>query len=161
MNNASKIINNLLKQADSLYMVGIQPSRVILGIEVVKILKAYVDTFVYSANPKDNFLFMGLPVTIDYDNKWILMACAGNECDGEFWLDGHKEKESDDVSMAWHGTQNKNCGENTWTHDGKINCISDYISKLDPSEEEKIEYRKELVKNFDVTARCKAYVNEE
>lgn len=90
MNNGEKIINCLMNQADYLYMNNIEPSRIILGVHISNILKAYKDMFMYYKNPKPHIKCMGLPVTIDCENKWILMVCGGNECNGEYWLDEEK-----------------------------------------------------------------------
>ena len=63
------------------------PNRMILGIEIVKILDAYCKDYLEYKAYDDSFFVMGVPVTIDYKDKWIMMVCAGNEFDGRHWLD--------------------------------------------------------------------------
>ena len=88
MNIYNNIINCLLNQCDYLYMRNQMPNRVILGIEIVKILDAYCkDHYCEYKAYNDSFFVMGLPVTIDYKDKGIMMVCAGNESYGRCWLD--------------------------------------------------------------------------
>lgn len=86
MSDYEKIINNLMNQSDYMHMRNQYPNRVILGIEIVKILEAYCRDcyFEYKYDGSDSF--MGLPVTIDYKDKWIMMVCVGNESDGKYVL---------------------------------------------------------------------------
>lgn len=82
MVNYGKIVNNLMYQYDCLHMRNQYPSRVILGIEILKILEANMH-YSYRYNVSDgSYLFMNLPVTVDYKDKWIMMVCAGKEWDG-------------------------------------------------------------------------------
>lgn len=87
MNDYKNIVTCLINQYDLLHMRNQYPNRVILGIEIVKILDEHCRDcyFEYKAY-NDDFLFMGLPVTIDYKDKYIMMVCAGNEADGRYWL---------------------------------------------------------------------------
>ena len=80
MNNYSAIINNLGNQIAYWSVRGFEPSRIILGIEIVSILKSS-NYYWYSTISDEDMELMGLPVTIDYENKWIAMACVGNEWD--------------------------------------------------------------------------------
>lgn len=59
-----------------------------MGIEIVKILEVHSKYYIFEQKITDGrFLFMGLPVTVDYKDRWIMMVCAGNESDGRYWLD--------------------------------------------------------------------------
>lgn len=87
MNIYGNIINCLINQRDYLYMHNQMPNRVILGIKIAEILKSYGTDYYFEYKAyDDNFFIMGLPVTIDYKDKWIIMVCAGNESDGRYWL---------------------------------------------------------------------------
>lgn len=87
MNDYEKIVNNLMNQYDYIQMYGGCPNRVILGIEILKILDAYCRSYYFEYKAYDgSCLFMGLPVTVDYKDKWIMMVCAGNESDGQYVL---------------------------------------------------------------------------
>lgn len=85
MNNYSTIINNVTNQIAYWHVRGFEVSRIILGREIVSILKASNYYWCYTTSDED-MKFMGLPVTIDYENKWIMMACVGNEWDGRNFL---------------------------------------------------------------------------
>ena len=87
MSNYKKIIDNLMNQYDCIHMRNQYPSRVILGIEIVKILESYCNSYltIYETSSGD-FLFMNLPVTVDYKNKWIMMVCSGREWDGRDFI---------------------------------------------------------------------------
>lgn len=87
MSDYENIVNNLRYQYDRLHMRNQYPSRVVLGIEIVKILESYCNSYlsIYETASGD-FLFMNLPVTVDYKDKWIMMVCAGNASDGEYVL---------------------------------------------------------------------------
>ena len=87
MSDYGNIVNNLTYQYDCLHMRNQYPSRVILGIEIVKILESHCNYYlsIYETSNGD-FLFMNLPVTVDYKDKWIMMVCAGNEWDGRNFL---------------------------------------------------------------------------
>lgn len=88
MNNGEKIIANLINQSDYLYNQGLEPSRVILGERIVNILRLYHTNNILTYEPIDKECsFMGLPVTIDYQDKWILMVCVGDKCNGRYWLE--------------------------------------------------------------------------
>ena len=87
MSDYEKIINNLMNQVDWLRICNQMPNRVILGIEIVKILNAYCKDYYFEYKVYDDSCFvMGIPVTIDYKDKWIMMVCAGNESDGKYVL---------------------------------------------------------------------------
>ena len=81
------IINNLMKQCDWLLARNQIPNRVVLGVEIVKILETYCKNYLFEYKAYDgSFLFRGLPVTVDYQDRWIMMVCAGNEADGRNFL---------------------------------------------------------------------------
>lgn len=87
MNDYEKICNNLMNQGDWLLAVNKLPNRVILGVEIAKILDTYHKNCYLEYKPSDgSFLFMGLPVTVDYQDRWIMMVCTGNESDGRYVL---------------------------------------------------------------------------
>lgn len=86
MNDYRKIIDCLMNQIYYWRVRCIEPSRIIVGIEIVKILKSSMDYWCYQTSIYESAKFMGLSVTIDYENRWIMMVCAGNESDGRYWL---------------------------------------------------------------------------
>ncbi len=87
MSDYEKIINNLMNQGNWLLARNQIPNRVIFGIEIVKILESYCRDYYFEYKASDgSFLFRGLPVTVDYKDKWIMMVCAGNESDGQYVL---------------------------------------------------------------------------
>ena len=87
MSDYEKIATYLNNEYDYLRMCNQYPNRVILGIEIVKILETYCNNYILGYKAWDgNFLIMGLPVTVDYKDKWIMMVCAGNERDGRYLL---------------------------------------------------------------------------
>lgn len=86
MNDYKNIISNLMNQIGYWRVHNIEPSRFILGIEIAKILSNSNYYFCHQTCDYEDFELMGMPVTIDYKNKWIMMACAGEECDGRYWL---------------------------------------------------------------------------
>lgn len=87
MKNYENIVSCLMNQYDYLHMHNQYPNRVILGIEIVKILEAYCKNYLLEYKvANDDFLFIGLPVTIDHKDRWIMMVCAGNESDGRYCL---------------------------------------------------------------------------
>lgn len=88
MKDYEKIVNNLMNQIYYWRVRNIEPDRIILGIEIVKILHNST-CYIYESIDYDVVEFMGTPVTIDYKNKWIVMACAGKEWDMRNWLDGN------------------------------------------------------------------------
>lgn len=87
MSNYGKIINNLTNEICYWRVRSLEPSRIILGIEIVGILKnCCSDCMLNFEFDDDIFLIMGIPVTVDYKNKWALMVCVGNEWDGRDFL---------------------------------------------------------------------------
>lgn len=87
MSNYEKIVNNLMYQGDWLLTRNQIPNRVVLGVEIVKILESYNRSYYFEYKAHDgSFMFRGLPVTVDYQDKWIMMVCAGNESDGQYVL---------------------------------------------------------------------------
>lgn len=87
MNDYEKIVAYLKREYNYMHARNQYPNRVILGIEIVKILDTYCNDYIlkYRASNKD-FWVMNLPVTVDYQDKWIMMVCAGNASDGEYIL---------------------------------------------------------------------------
>ena len=80
MSDYGKIVDNLMNQIYYWRVHNIEPARIILGIEIVKILHSST-RYIYESIDYDVVEFIGIPVTIDYKNKWIAMACAGKEWD--------------------------------------------------------------------------------
>lgn len=80
MKDYGKIVDNLMNQIYYWRVRNIEPTRIILGIEIVKILQSST-YYLHESIDYDIVEFMGIPVTIDYKNKWIVMACAGKEWD--------------------------------------------------------------------------------
>jgi len=80
MKDYEKIFINLMNQIYDWRARNIEPTRIILGTEIVKILHNST-CHIYEATDYGVVEFMGIPVTIDYKNKWIIMACDGEEWD--------------------------------------------------------------------------------
>ena len=81
----NKIIETILTQECSIQMHGIEPDRVILGVNIYDILisDANMNIEVKFAKPSKYDLVIGLPITVDYVNKWLIKVCYGFEADGE------------------------------------------------------------------------------
>lgn len=87
MSDYGKIVNNLMNEIYYWRVRNLEPSRIILGVEIVSILKNYCSDYMLNFEVTDDICFiMGIPVTIDYENKWVLMVCVGNASDGEYIL---------------------------------------------------------------------------
>lgn len=79
----NKIIDQILIQEHDIECCGMTADRVILGKGVYDILNVVSD---YQRPPVEyssgNIAYaMGLPVTIDYQNKWLIKVCCGLETD--------------------------------------------------------------------------------
>lgn len=87
MSNYGKIVNNLMNEIYYWRVRNLEPSRIILGEEIVSILKSCCLDYMLNFEVADDIcLIMGIPVTVDYKNKWVLMVCVGNEWDGRNFL---------------------------------------------------------------------------
>lgn len=87
MNDYEKIINCLKREYYYMHARNQYPNRIILGIEIAKILGTYCKDYIVEYKAYDDSIFvMGLPVTIDYKDKWFMMICEGNEFDGKHLL---------------------------------------------------------------------------
>lgn len=90
MNGASRrfeqIMFNIEMQDEYLKRFGFEPNRIILGSSVYDILSRdfrgmiyhYADCFTKGSKAT----VMGMPVTVDYENKWLIEVCHGFEWDG-------------------------------------------------------------------------------
>lgn len=86
-----KIIDNIMWQdyhIKALY--DLQPNRIILGKYVYDILATASDAIWHRAeickvakNSDIEAYVIGLPVTVDYNNKWIIEVCYGLKHDGK------------------------------------------------------------------------------
>ena len=87
MSNYGKIVNNLMNEIYYWRVRNLEPSRIILGVEIASILKNCCSDYMLNFEVADDIcLIMGIPVTVDYKNKWVLMVCVGNEWDGRDFL---------------------------------------------------------------------------
>ena len=93
-----RLIEQFEKIIDKIYMQsyaikglwGIEPNRIVLGKYVYDILKAGSNNYVYCAehlktdvtDSNIEEFVIGLPITVDYDNKWVIEVCYGCEADG-------------------------------------------------------------------------------
>lgn len=87
MSNYEKIVNNLMSEIHYWRIRNLEPGRIILGVEIASILKNCRSDYMLNFEVADDIcLIMGIPVTVDYKNKWVLMVCVGNEWDGRDFL---------------------------------------------------------------------------
>ena len=87
MNDYERIVTCLKREYYYMNARNQYPNRMILGIEIVKILNAYCKDYLVEYKAYDDSIFvMGLPVTVDYKDRWIMLICAGNEFDGRCFL---------------------------------------------------------------------------
>lgn len=74
-------------QDEHLKRFDFEPNRVILGSNVYDILnRDFRSMICYDADyfaKGSKATVMGIPVTIDYENKWLIEVCYGFEWDGK------------------------------------------------------------------------------
>lgn len=82
-----QVITQLKMQEYDMSRFGLEPNRVILGRYIYDILEKEFRYGRYSVieHYKDDYVayMMGLPITIDEKNKWLIKMCSGFEMDGK------------------------------------------------------------------------------
>ena len=83
-----QVITQLKMQEYDMSRFGLEPNRVILGRYIYDILEREFRYGRYSViehyNDNDTVAYMmGLPITIDEKNKWLIKMCSGFEMDGK------------------------------------------------------------------------------
>lgn len=97
-----KIIDNIIWQNEGIRnLYDIQPNRIILGKNVYDILLTAscsswnpVKINIEIKNCEIEEYVMGLPVTVDYRNKWLIEVCYGSNCYGKDLLYPNEKSKS-------------------------------------------------------------------
>lgn len=86
MRQFERIIFNIEMQDAYLKNFGFEPNRIILGSNVYDILHRDFHSMFYCNmdyfTKGSKATVMGMPVTIDYENEWLIEVCHGFEWDG-------------------------------------------------------------------------------
>lgn len=86
-NQFDQVITQIMMQDHDIKCYGMQPNRVILGKYIYDILERefrYSKYSVIEHYKDDNVAYViGLPITIDIQNKWLIKVCYGFEMDGK------------------------------------------------------------------------------
>lgn len=91
MLNVSKrfdqFITQLKMQEYDMMRFGMEPNRIVLGVNVYHFLESefrYGRYAVIEYHNDDVVAYMlGFPITIDHQNKWLIQVCSGCQMDGK------------------------------------------------------------------------------